>query len=149
MSRLKLPILAKFPPPPTPAEVLYVAPTGTGEGRLCRNCVAWDSSGRRCVIHRKSVRVAATAVCGYHVYGEPLPDWIDLPGIQPVEPATSGLVTVGEPGTACGNCVAFRPTGGHSTAGACLAVGEVVRGGWRPAEVDEGGCCTRWRALTE
>ncbi len=154
MSKPKLPVLADFPPPPTPADVLYVAPTGTGEGRLCRNCVLWDSGGGRCVIHRKSVRVNATMVCGYHIYGQPLASWVAFPGIQPVEAATSGLIQVAEPGTACGNCAAFESAGGRSTAGMCLAVGEVVRGSWaakpgswRPAQVDAFGCCTRWTAI--
>lgn len=148
MAKLKLPVLADFPPPPTPGEVLYVAPTGTGEGRLCRNCVLWDSRGGRCTIRRKSVRVNATMVCGYHVYGQPLPDWVDFPGIEPVEAATSGLVQVAEPGTACGNCSWFRLADKRSTAGACMAVGQVVRGGWKPAQVDAYGCCARWTGIS-
>lgn len=147
MVKLNLPVLKDFPPPPTPDQVLYVKPTGTGEGRLCRNCIFWDSGGARCVIHPKSVRVNATMVCGYHVYGQPLPAWVDFPNIEPVEPSLSGLVQVSEPGTACGNCAAFRPAGGRTTAGACMGVGTTVRGGWKPAQVDAYGCCSRWTPI--
>lgn len=147
MAKPQLPVLKDFPPPPTPAEVLYVAPTGTGEGRLCRNCILWDAKDKRCVIHRKSLRVNATMVCGYHVYGQPLPGWVDFPNIEPVEPATSGLVQVSEPGTACSNCAAFRSLGEHTSAGACMGVGTVVKGGWKPAQVDAEGCCARWTPL--
>lgn len=143
--RVFLPVLRNYPPPPTPAEVLYVAPTGTGEGRLCRNCVLWDAPDARCTIHGAQLPVNATMVCGYHVFGRPLDGWIDFPGIEIVVPATSGLVQVSEPGTACGNCAAFRPgLPAGSTAGACMRVGEVVTGGWRPAQVDAYGCCARW-----
>jgi len=143
MAKPKLPVIKDFPPPPTPADVLYVAPTGTGEGRLCRNCILWDSADGRCVIHGKSVRVNATMVCGYHVFGQPLSRWLAFPGLQPVEPATSGLTQVEEPGTGCSNCLAFKPTNAE-TAGLCMAVGEVVPGGWKPAKVDAYGCCSRW-----
>lgn len=147
MTKLKLPVLADFPPPPSPDQVLYVKPTGTGEGRLCRNCVLWDASGQRCVIHKKSLRVNAEMVCGYHVYGKPLARWIDFSGIEPVDPNLSGLVQVSEPGTACGNCAAFESAGDRTTAGLCLGVGTEVKNGWKPAQVDAYGCCSRWTPL--
>jgi len=86
-----------------------------------------------CVIHSRELEVTGDHICGYHVFGEPIPEWMDHPGMQPVDPANSGLELV-EGGTHCGNCKYYAE-------GKCAAV---VGEDGVPADVAEYGCCARW-----
>lgn len=121
--------------------VLYARPNADGSMKSCRNCYAWVPSMNRCVIHPAGVRVTAQMVCGYHVPGRPLDRWADLPGLEPVDPALSGLARVGE-GTVCGTCVYFERT--SDAGGVCHGVAADDRHPPQPVEMM--GCCARWES---
>lgn len=139
--RSHLPVLREAPPPPTPADVLYVAPTGDGAGRKCGNCSFWVQWPPTCALHDRRLPVISIQTCGYHVYGDPIENPDALVVRQPLDPATSGLIVGPFHGTSCGTCRFFDRQ--HSL---CFGVaGEVHRdGSWTPAQVDPDGCCSRW-----
>lgn len=132
------------PPAPEPWAALYVVPREDGRGRSCGNCVMWvRAEGGRCAIHERTQLVHRTDVCGYHVSGEPMAEWMDHPGLEPVTPEFSGLEAVGAEGTKCGSCRYYRQTGGDGTA----ECGGVQRPGapeFTQARVHRDGCCARW-----
>jgi hypothetical protein len=120
--------------------VLYAHPNPDGTRKRCLNCVLWtEAGGGRCVIHRSNLRVTPTMVCGYHIYGMPLPHWVDLPGIQPVDERNSGLEEVGE-GTSCDTCVLYEAQ--SQAKGLCHGVAK--KNGLPPQPVEAMGCCARW-----
>jgi len=142
MAKRYLPLASNCPPPPSPADVLYVTPVPDARGRTCSNCVLY--SGRnRCSIHGPTVHVTPSMVCGYHVFGAPsAPVFED---IDYVLPELSGLVDAPPSGTRCGNCM-YIEYDDERRADICMAVAqEAVPGqSWLPAKVDEFGCCSRW-----
>lgn len=121
---------------PTTWGVLYVHPNPDGSKKKCENCIMWVEQGAgKCNIHKKSLKITKSMVCGYHVFGEHMEKWADHPGIEPVDEKLSGLEEVGE-GTICGNCK-------HYDDGKCYAVAP-KDGQEPPADVEEYGCCARW-----
>ena len=119
---------------PAPWGVLYAHPNPDGSKKRCGNCMMWVKEGK-CSIHKKSLKIPKTKVCGYHIFGKPTEKWMDHPGMDPVDKEMSGLDEVGE-GTICGNCK-------HYDDGNCYAV--APRDGQEPpAKVEEYGCCARW-----
>lgn len=120
--------------------VVYAHPNADGSRKRCLNCVLWTpEAGGRCIIHDPNLQVTGTMVCGYHVFGDPQPQWSDLPGIQPVDPKNSGLDEVGE-GTSCDSCVFYEARSRY--VGSCHAVAKP--NDRPPAPVDAMGCCARW-----
>lgn len=124
--------------------VLYAHPNTDGSMKSCKNCYAWVSMENRCILHPKSTRITADWVCGYHIEGTPMPHWMDVPGIVPLEPKLSGLERVGE-GTVCGTCRYFQRT--SLDRGACHGVAKADR--QPPAPVEIMGCCGRWEKATD
>jgi hypothetical protein len=119
--------------------VLYAHPNKDGSMKSCRNCYAWVAGENKCVIHPRDVKVTSVQVCGYHIPGEPLKEWMDIPGLESVDPSLSGLARVGE-GTVCGSCTYFEKT--SEAGGLCHAVAS--KNGKPPQPVEEMGCCARW-----
>lgn len=119
--------------------VLYAKPNPDGSMKSCRNCYLWVRADNRCLIHRPDVEATAAHVCGYHVFGQPAERGAVIPGLDPVDPALSGLEAVGE-GTVCGTCVYYEPTG--RAKGLCHGV--AGPDGAPPQPVQLMGCCARW-----
>lgn len=131
------------PPAPSPAAVLYVDPRKDGKGRLCGNCIMWvRAEGGSCVIHLRDMLVKRTAVCGYYVAGDPMAEWMDHPGIEPLSPRESGFEEVGLIGTKCGNCRHYEA--GAGSRGTCARVQAPGRPEFTPAPVHRDGCCAAW-----
>ncbi len=129
---------------PQLAEVLYAPPNPDGSRKACANCTFWVPSGE-CDIHAPGTVVPGYAVCGYHVYGKPLPARIPRDNIEYCTPALSGLMTL-PGGSSCARCRWFAESSPvQADAGACLAVDDV---GGAPASVESNGCCARFM-LTE
>lgn len=126
-------------PLPFASGVLYANPNPDGSQKSCRNCFMWVAGENRCIIHPPEVEVMPAHICGYHVFGMPLERWAEIPGLDPVDPALSGLELVGE-GTVCGTCVYYEPTGRGK--GLCYGVAGVDR--YPPQPVQLMGCCARW-----
>lgn len=101
----------------------------------------WVSGENKCVIHAKSVTVKGDMICGYHVPGVPMKVWMDHPGIEPVDPKTSGLETV-VGGTSCDTCKYYEAQ--TEDRGNCWAVS---RNGKPPVQVQALGCCARWESV--
>ena len=136
------PDLAASSPVPRPRldQVLYSPPNPDGSVKMCQNCILWCASDENCVIHNPDVVAPADAVCGYHVYGEPIPGaYVMHNGIQYVTPELSGLVQV-EGGTSCQRCRYYNAT--SSTEGTCAAVRYDHTEADAPVQAL--GCCTRW-----
>jgi hypothetical protein len=123
---------------PTLGDLLYVEPAPGNAKRNCDNCMMWVRTNK-CVIHSKSKAIQAKDVCGYHVYGQPMEEWMDHPGMQPVNPKYSGLTHV-EEGTHCGNCM-------HFSGDRCTAA-KTDKGTSHPP-VDVNGCCARWEGYAQ
>lgn len=136
----RLPVLDVRPPPPTPGEVLYVAPTPDRAGRKCGNCALWTPP--TCSIHAASVLATSIHTCGYHIFGERLPSRDAIRVKQFVTPETSGLIIGPMHGTNCGTCAFF-----DAPDSLCYGVAsEFHANGWSPTPVDADGCCARWLA---
>lgn len=131
-------------PRPTLAEVLYSPPNPNGTRKACMNCVLWFASDENCLIHDMDVVAPADAICGYHVFGSPMPGaYVQHPGMMPVTPELSGLIQV-TGGTSCDRCHWYRKRSG--TEGTCVAVRELDGESDTDALVSGLGCCTRWEA---
>lgn len=131
------------PPPvslPTIGEALYAPPNPDGSRKSCGNCyLMCGGSTTRCSVH--DVPVSPDMVCGYHLFGEPVPMGIQLP-VLPIAPELSGLATI-PGGTSCGGCRFFGPTA-YGPPGTSLGSCAGIAG--QPT-VDAGGCCARWEAV--
>lgn len=132
--------------------VLYVHPMKgefAEQGRKCSNCFMWVSGNSTCVIHEDDVTIPGSAVCGYHVPGEPMETANEFQrheSIQRVDPEASGLESdIPEEGTMCGNCKFYTPTEKDKMKGYC---GVVTKDNsdtpLYKARVEFYGCCTRW-----
>lgn len=119
--------------------VLYAEPNADGRRKACSNCAFWATS-QQCSIHKETVYISAQAVCGYHVTGTPSDVRAEIPGLEPVEPQFSGLVTV-PGGTSCDRCKWYDPELDVDDRGFCRAV-NTPEG--MPAPVQSLGCCARW-----
>lgn len=155
MTRRALPVLRREnPPPSTPGAALYVPPAPRAmsvrdPGRTCSSCVLWVAGENACTIHERALRIEAGQVCGYHLHGVPLFEWLTFPQLQRVTPETSGLIWTPPGGTRCGNCRWFeRSSAPPSMVGVCGRVASSIEldGAWRPAEVAELGCCAQWES---
>ena len=91
------------------------------------------------MIHSPRLRIPMHMICGYHVFGTPMPHWMDHPGIQYVDPENSGLETV-PGGTSCDTCVFYE--GRSRDKGVCYGVAK--SNDFPPAPVHARGCCARW-----
>lgn len=119
--------------------VLYAHPNPDGSRKACENCMMWITSGE-CGIHEPGLAVPRNATCGYHVFGMPMDERMEHPGIQYVDPMNSGLEET-EEGTSCDICRHFEVTDGNT--GICHAV--ALDG--IPADVHPRGCCARWESV--
>jgi len=127
---------------PEPWGVLYASPNPDQSRKACANCIMWIPTGE-CDIHAPGVQVAGYAVCGYHVFGQPLPARVPRKDIQYVEPEYSGLMTI-PGGTNCARCRWFNEADPMMLdRGLCLAVDDPSGA---PAPVEAGGCCARWQS---
>lgn len=127
---------------PEPWGVVYTPPNPDASRKSCGNCMMWVET-EQCAIHDPELGILDDDVCGYHIYGEPMAEWMDHPGMQPVQPEHSGLETV-EGGTSCDNC---RYYNGDEVEGVCQAV--AAPGSLEPAPVQSLGCCARWEGAGE
>lgn len=126
----------KKPPLPETWAVLYVHPNSDGSKKLCKNCIMW-SRDEKCSIHEPNIKVTKTMVCGYHVFGKPMPKRMEHEGMDTVDPKYSGLEEVGD-GTNCGTCKYFVKK--SEDLGSCRAVYDKGK----QANVKTFGCCGRW-----
>jgi hypothetical protein len=110
---------------PEPWGVVYTPPNPDASRKSCGNCMMWVDDD----------------VCGYHIYGEPMAEWMGHPGMQPVQQEYSGLETV-EGGTSCDSC---RYYDGDEVEGTCRAV--IIPGSLAPVQAL--GCCARWESVGE
>jgi hypothetical protein len=127
---------------PTPVEVLYLPPNPDGSRKLCKNCYIWVKNTERCVIHASDKKIAAGAVCSYHVYGKPITSETakGFKNVEPVDPSLSGLMTV-DGGTSCDVCKFYIEESDDT--GTCKAVAD-PKDQEKDAGVDALGCCSRW-----
>ena len=119
--------------------VLYAPPNPDDTAKMCANCIMWSFQDQRCTIHPEDLEVPYNAICGYHVYGQPMELRMDHPGMAPVDPKLSGFDIVPN-GTYCGSCAFYEPT--SDLKGNCWAVAKPD--GKPPQKVEFMGCCTRW-----
>jgi hypothetical protein len=123
--------------------VLYAHPNPDGSRKRCGNCMMWTpDAGGRCVIHDPRLQITPSMVCGYHVFGDPMLEWVDHPGTEPVDPENSGLEEVGA-GTSCDTCVFYEARTRH--VGSCHAVAK--SNDRPPTPVEAMGCCARWEGI--
>lgn len=118
--------------------VLYAHPNPDGSPKQCRNCLMW-SRDQKCSIHSASLDVPPDAICGYHIFGEPMDKRMKHPGMDPVDPATSGFDII-PAGTYCGSCIYYEGTSEYK--GVCHGVAK--SDGAPPQPVAFMGCCARW-----
>jgi hypothetical protein len=97
---------------------------------------------KQCVIHDKDQVVEPTDVCGYWVGGAPMDEWMDHPGIEPVETRFSGLNPAPAEGTKCYNCKFFQ--GFSKSMGKCKQITSDQEVG-NLAQVHANGCCAAWK----
>lgn len=130
-------------PLPKPDGALYRHPNPDDTRKACLNCVMWVASENRCVIHLRDQEVGGDQLCGYHIFGAPLLEWVDYPGIMPVTPDLSGLRWVG-PGAACASCKFYR--GRDENGGLCVGVSdpETRQPG---VPVESRGWCARYEGM--
>jgi hypothetical protein len=135
---VSLPKLKQRQPAGLPAAwgVLYAHPNPDGNRKRCDNCFMWARS-EQCWIHSPAVKVPASAVCGYHVFGPPSDTRPDIPLLAPVEPGLSGLMDVG--GTSCDACRWYESE--LAASGKCYAV---LDDAGKLATVEAMGCCARF-----
>ncbi len=129
---------------PRPHAVLYVLPNPDSTRKSCSNCPMWVSQSNRCTIHGPDQEVQRDDVCGYHVFGMPVPShkWPPKPqGGYPkgtwVTPKFSGLEHV-PGGTSCDTCRYYIAKG---LAGLC---NKVAGADGQQAKVEALGCCAAW-----
>lgn len=122
----------------TKGALLYDPPTPGRAFRNCLNCFMWVTT-KLCTIHKKAQEILDDDICGYYIYGTPIPKWIDHPGIRAVLPEHSGLENV-QGGTACINCKHYA---GAKTGkmGICKIMDPVDN------KVDSMGCSAGWEPL--
>ena len=153
MDPLRLSVFAGNEPPlPVEApvlfrkgDVLYADPNPDRTRKNCGNCIMFLAP-EACFIHDADVVVTPEMVCGYHVYGEPMPAGIERTNMMPVKPETSGLVPVVRDGSSCDTCEFFMPI--NQRQGLCRALceyGDTTEESLHPT-VDALGCCARWSA---
>lgn len=130
-------------PLPFPPGVLYRHPNPDGSRKNCGNCIMWVANEDRCVIHPRDLRIGEDEMCGYHVFGQPMPKWMDHPGIMPVTPDISGLRMAG-PGVACASCVFYKKQSDQG--GLCMGVANPETG-QAPVPVESRGWCTRYVSM--
>lgn len=130
-------------PLPKPDGALYRHPNPDDTRKACRNCVLWVETRDRCIIHAKDQEVDADQLCGFHVFGEPLKEWADLKGIQPVTPDLSGLRWVG-PGAACASCKFYRYQ--DEMHGMCIGVSD-PKTRQPGVPVESRGFCARYEGM--
>ena len=117
--------------------VLYVGPSKDGAAKNCMNCALWVTS-QNCIVHGRDQVIGPDMVCGHHVAGRPRAEWLQLEGIEPVDPKTSGLEKA-ENGSACESCGFFLP--GTEFGGGCSGVIDEKAS---DLKVSPKGCCSRW-----
>lgn len=115
--------------------VLYANPNPDDSRKQCINCMMW-SRDDRCSIHEDSVEVTEDHVCGYHVYGEPMDERMDHPGMAAVTSELSGLTLI-PGGTSCDICRLYFAEEGNKCLGAVGSDGNLL-------DVQPKGCCARW-----
>jgi len=81
---------------------MYAHPNTDGSRKNCKNCIMW-SQDKRCSIHPEDLEILSTAVCGYHIFGNPMDKRMDHPGMKTVDPKFSGLENI-PGGTTCDVC---------------------------------------------
>jgi hypothetical protein len=123
--------------------VLYREPNPDGSRKMCDNCIFFVPSEKRCVLHPRDIQIDYTDMCGFHVFGKPLPQWVDFPGIDPLNPKLSGLRDAGS-GVSCANCKYYQVV--DQTHGLCRAVAAENRK--PPQPVDSLGWCTRYEGMS-
>lgn len=117
-------------------EVLYTPPNPDGSRKACGNCYQWTRDHKCLTVHGT---IAPDMVCGYHVFGLPQNEWVDL-GQSQVDAHQAGLYRheAGQ-GTSCDNCK--WSSFDKPPHGMCAAVTD---GGSYPAMIEARGCCARW-----
>jgi hypothetical protein len=132
----------ELPPAPLPFPwgVIYSKPNPDGSRKMCMNCMMWSYQDEKCSIHRANLNVPPEAICGYHVFGEPMEKRMPHKGMDPVDEALSGFDVV-RGGTSCDICIYFEPTALGK--GVCHAVAQ-EKTGLPPQPVQPLGCCARW-----
>jgi len=119
--------------------ILYAPPNPDGSRKQCGNCIMW-SKDNKCTIHSADVEVTENSICGYHVFGNPMPERMEHEGMMPVTPALSGLEVI-QGGTSCDICMYHFPDEGKCL-GAVGADGKLL-------DVEPKGCCSRWEPGAE
>ena len=119
--------------------VLYAKPNPDDTPKMCGNCIMWSFRDQKCSIHKASLEVLYDAICGYHVFGKPMENRPEHPGMDPVDPGLSGFDIV-PGGTYCGSCIYYEDHGEGK--GVCHGVAKT--NGVPPQPVDFMGCCARW-----
>lgn len=123
--------------------VLYAKPNPDGTPKACANCMMWSFGDQKCSIHPAKLHVPANGICGYHVYGSPMPQRMHHANMDPVDPNLSGFAIV-DSGTFCGNCIYYE---GDDEEGVCHGVAKADRE--PPQPVQFMGCCARWEGIQE
>lgn len=114
--------------------ILYAAPNPDDSRKQCLNCMMWASEQNRCQIHEEGEEVTADHICGYHVYGTPMPERMEHEGMTAVPPELSGLDLV-EGGTSCDICA-------YVLEGELCSVAVGTDG--KLLAINSKGCCARW-----
>lgn len=139
MADAKLPIVDQDVPYPKPWGVLLAQPNPDGSRKTCGNCMMWVRTDQ-CAIHDPGLPVSEEHICGYHVYGQPMDEWMDHPGIQPVNPEYSGLEHV-PGGTSCDICIYYEQV--DDEMGMCHQVADPEIHS-PPVPVSALQCCAAW-----
>jgi len=114
--------------------VVYSKPNSDDSRKNCKNCALWVTT-QNCLIHPRSLVVSGDEICGHHLHGKPRAEWLQLEGIDPLDPKFSG-VQKADGGASCDSCVFYREDG-HKCSG-------VVSEGGELATVEALGRCSRW-----
>jgi hypothetical protein len=130
-------------PLPLPNGALYRDPNPDGSRKACANCIMWSATSDQCVIHSPDVPVTRAMMCGFHVFGQPMAKWMDLPGIDYVKPELSGLRLAG-PGVSCASCEFYRAQNGQK--GLCMGVSK-PEDRKPPVPVEALGWCARYEPM--
>lgn len=128
-------------PMPPPWGVLLADPNPDGSRKSCGNCMMWAHSNQ-CNIYDPGLEITADQICGYHVFGEPMEEVMEHPGIQYQSPEYGGLESV-PGGTSCDICKYYEA---EEDRGLCHAVADPESGS-PPTPVLALQCCARWEGM--
>lgn len=128
--------------------VIYTKPNSDGSRKSCGNCVMFANKSNECYLFEPNREITEDMICGYHVNGEPMPEFKSRLPMEPLDPDYAGLEHV-KNGTSCDNCKFYtaNDTDAEQGKGGCMAVD--AEGSDKPAVVEAKGCCSRWEAAEQ